>query len=219
MTHAFRALLLAGGAVAMSQVALAAEDYDTPHVLDKVTIVGAHSVPANELYPVLQEHAGAKVTKSEIIADRDALSKALEDKHVTGSVMPSIALLPASKHVNVTFTIKDTGIQTPQTVKVAPKLHQQVFQGNASVSSDKLQTATGLHPGDELSNEKLAAAQQAVVQAYKDAKLPVSVNVGATPKSLGNGTDDIVWQITETKGKKPKNPRHNTEDEGGVHSE
>jgi outer membrane protein assembly factor BamA len=90
-----------------------------------------------------------------------------------------------------------------------------VFTGNNALTADELAAASGLKPGDELSNDKIKAAQQAIVDAYKASKKPVNVTITGAVNQKG-ATVELVWTVVETKGKKkPKN----TEDEGGLKTE
>jgi len=197
MRHSVGALLL-GTTVLAAPSAWA----ETTYTVSKVTIVGNTSVPTAQLLAVVQEHPGSKVTVNDIIADRDAISKVLETAHVVGSVKPSIKTQGAKSEV--VFTVDDQGVQAPVVTKVAPKLDQEIFVGNASIPSDTLAAASGIKPGDELSNEKIAAAQQAIFNTYKTAKLPVSVSISGENKAVPGGKYDVIWHITETKAKKKK---------------
>jgi len=197
MRHLVGALLL-GTTVLAAPSAWA----ETTYTVSKVTIVGNTSVPTAQLLAVVQEHPGSKVTVNDIIADRDAISKVLETAHVVGSVKPSIKTQGAKSEV--VFTVDDQGVQAPVVTKVAPKLDQEIFVGNASIPSDTLAAASGIKPGDELSNEKIAAAQQAIFNTYKTAKLPVSVSISGENKAVPGGKYDVIWHITETKAKKKK---------------
>jgi len=204
MRHSTTALLL--GATLLAAPAAWA---DTTYNVAKVTIVGSKTVPNDKLYAVVQEHPGQKVTVNDIIADRDAISKVLEDAHVGGAVKPSVKTTGTKSEI--IFTIEDQGVQAPIVTKVAPKLDAEIFDGNTSISSDKLAAASGLKPGDDLSNEKITAAEQAIVATYKAAKLPVGISINGENKVIGNGKVDVYWHIVETKGKKKKK---DTDDEG-----
>jgi outer membrane protein assembly factor BamA len=197
MRHSVGALLL--GTTLLAAPAAWAE---TTYNVSKVTIVGNKSVPTDQLLAVVQEHPGSKVTVNDIIADRDAISKVLENAHVVGSVKPSIKTQGAKSEV--IFTVDDQGVQAPVVTHVAPKLDQQIFEGNNSIPSDKLAAATGLTPGEDLSNEKISAAQQAIFNTYKTAKLPISVSISGENKAVAGGKYDVIWHITETKAKKKK---------------
>jgi outer membrane protein assembly factor BamA len=205
MRHSTTALLL-GAAVLAAPAARAEQSW----TVNKVIITGNKTVSTDKLMAVVQEHAGSKVTVDIINADRDAISKVLEDAHVGGAVQPSMAAV--GQRVNITFAIDDKGVQAPVITKVAPKLDAEIFDGNASIPTDKLAAASGLNPGDDLSNEKITAAEAAIMATYKAAKLPVSVAISGENKVVGNGKVDVYWHIVETKGKKKK-PK-NTDDEG-----
>jgi outer membrane protein assembly factor BamA len=204
MRHTTTALLL--GATMLAAPAARAE---TTWIINKVFITGSKTVPTDKLFAVVQEHSGSKVTVNEIQSDRDAISKVLEDAHVGGAVQPSMKAV--GQKVDITFAIQDEGVQAPVVTKVAPKLDAEIFDGNASIPSDKLAAASGLTPGEDLTNEKITAAQQAIVATYKAAKLPIGVSINGENKVVGNGKVDVYWHIVETKAKKKK---VSSEDEG-----
>ena len=197
MRHSTTALLL-GAALFAAPAAWA----DQSWTLNKVIITGNKTVTTDKLMAVVHERPGSKITVDDITADRDAISKVLEDAHVGGQVQPSMQAV--GQKVNITFAIDDKGVQAPIVTKVAPKLDAEIFDGNTSIPSDKLAEASGLKPGDDLSNEKIAAAQAAIVAVYKAAKLPIGVSINGENKVVGDGKVDVYWHIIETKGKKKK---------------
>jgi outer membrane protein assembly factor BamA len=179
------------------------------YVLDKIQINGLKSVSPDEARAALNEKVGTKVTTDDLVADVTVLEKALEAKHVVGSVKVSMAN-KHNGHIDSIFDVTDNGIQTPTVVTVAPKLNDQVFTGNTALTADELTAASGLKAGDELSNDKIKTAQQAIVDAYKASKKPVNVTITGAVNQKG-ATVELVWTVVETKAKKkPKN----TEDEG-----
>ncbi len=200
MTRTLGALLCAA-AVLASGAATAESSY----VVDKVTITGSKTVPVETLYAAIQEHKGSTVTRDDIVADQDRILKVLGDASVGGGIKTSMA--SRGKHIEVTFIINDTGKQVPVVTTVAAKLHAQVFDGNASISSDKLAAASGLKPGDAISNEKVLAAENAILAVYKAAKLPLSVSIGGGPQKYSATEYDLLWHIKETKGKTKKDDR------------
>ncbi len=182
---------------------------DTVYNVAKVTITGNKSVPTDQLMAVVQEHPGSKVTVNDIIADRDAISKVLENAHVVGSVVPSVKTQGTKSEV--VFTVNDGGVQAPVVTKVAPKLDAEIFDGNVSIPTETLAAASGLKPGDDLSDDKIKAAEASIFATYKAAKLPVGVQISGENKRLDNGKYDVLWHITETKATKKK--KHDTEDD------
>ncbi len=202
--YRFGALLL-GGALISAGAAWA----ETTYVVDKVTITGSTTVPPEKLYAAIQEHKGSTVTQADIVADQDAITKVLGAANVVGGIKTSMAA-KSNKHIDVVFAVEDHGAQAPIVTKVAPKLHAELFDGNKSISTDKLAAAAGLHPGDDLSNDKIAAAEAAIGAAYKAAKLPVNVTVSGETKVVSQGQVDVTWRVAETKIKK----KRDTEDAG-----
>jgi outer membrane protein assembly factor BamA len=177
--------------------------------LDKIQINGLNSASPDEMRAALNEKPGTKVTTGDLVADVSVLEKALEAKHVVGSVKVSMAN-KHNGHIDSIFDVTDNGIQTATITTVAPKLNDQVFSGNNVLTASDLATASGLKPGDELSNDKIKAAQEALVAAYKASKKPVNVTISGAINQKG-ATVELVWTVVETKAKKkPKN----TEDQG-----
>ena len=185
---------------------------DTIYTIDKVTISGSKSVPASQLYGVIKEHPGMKATKDDIVGDQDAISAQLSKSNVVGGIKTQLLGPKPNGHYEVTFIVQDNGVQAPVVTHVAPKLDKQTVDGNASIPSDKLLAATGLQPGDQLTNEKVLAAETAIQGVYKQAKLPVSMTINGSTQAVDGGRVDVMWHIVETKAK--KKPR-NTDDEGG----
>ncbi len=175
---------------------------ETTYVVDKVTITGSKTVPVDTLLGAIQEQKGSRVTTADIVADQGRITDALKKANVVGGIKTSMKQKP-NKHIEVMFDITDNGAQAPEVVKIAPKLHKQIFDGNKSIDSDTLAAATGLKPGDDLSNAKIQAAEAAIAQAYKDAKLQgIGINLSGDTATYGNGQADVTWHIVETKAKK-----------------
>ena len=179
--------------------------------LDTIEINGLTSISDGQVRPALKEHPGDTVTIDMIKADQDLLVDALQKLNVTGGVTTGLRKKP-NGHADIIFTVKDNGIQKPVTTMVAPKQKDEVFVGNASVDTATLLAATGLKAGDDLSNDKILAAQKAIADAYKKAKVAVDVGIAGSTTQASDGTVTVTWTITETKKKKkPKN----MEDDGG----
>jgi outer membrane protein assembly factor BamA len=178
------------------------------YTLDKIEINGLKSASPAALRAQLKDQAGAKVTTDDILADQDQLEKALEAQHITGAIKTSLRN-KQNGHVDVIFDVADNGVVAPVVTTVAPKLKTQVFVGNAKISTDDLLAASGLTPGEELSMDKITAAQNAIGDIYK--KRDVGVSIQESNAQSPDGTVQVTWTITETKAKKKK---RNTEDEG-----
>jgi outer membrane protein assembly factor BamA len=180
----------------------------TTYKLDKINIRGLKSADPAAIAAQLKDQPGAKVTTDDILGDQDQLEKLLETQHITGAIKTSL-LNKNNGHVEIIFDVDDQGIAKPVTTTVAPKLKTQIFVGNAKISTDDLQAASGLTPGEELSTDKIVAAQNAIGAIYK--KRDIGVSIQESNVQAADGTVQITWTITEPKKKKKKN----TEDEGG----
>ena len=184
-----------------------------PHKLDSVHITGARSVPVENLEAALQEKPGDMVTTDQIVADREAISAVLGKANVGGSIKTRITTL-SNSHIQVVFQIEDQGVSAPVVNHVLPKLDHQIFVGNKKLDADTLAAASGLKPGDQLSNDKITAAQAAISAAYKRAK--VNASIGGDPVQLPNGLVQITWTIKETKAPVEQKKK---DDEGGLQTE
>jgi len=192
---------------------------DATHVLDKVTITGNSQVSSESLNAALHEQVGDKVSVADILADRDALSDVYKKANVGASLNPSMKTL-SNGHIEVTFAFKEEAPPPPTAATlVNPKLHQEIFVGNVCMTSDELTTASGLKPGEELTNDKVVATQKLISDFYKsnangtkDCGTNNVTIAGETRKNPDN-TYDVVWTINEVKVKDKKKKK---DDEGGV---
>jgi len=182
------------------------------YTIDKITITGSQTVPTANLYAVIKEHPGMKATRDDIVGDQDAISAVLGKANVVGGIKTQLLGPKANGHYEVTFIVEDKGAQAPVVTHVAPKLGEQIIDGNKSIPTDQLIAATGLKPGEDMTNEKVLAAETAIQGVYKAAKLPVSMAISGETKMMDGGKVNVYWHIVETKAKKK---RRNTEDEGG----
>ncbi len=199
--------LFAAGLTLATVLAAGAASADTTYTVDKVSITGSRSVPTSKLLSAIQEHAGSRVSQADIVADQDAITKVLGAANVVGGIKTSMVSKP-NKHIEVIFAVDDQGVQAPTVTKVAPKLHAEMFEGNKAITSDKLMAASGLNPGDSLTDAKVVDAEKRVQAAYAAAKLPLDVSINGSTVVTSPGYVDVTWHIVETKGKaKPKDDR------------
>ena len=145
---------LTAASLALVVIGSAAARAEKTYTIDKVTISGSKSVPSSQLYGVLKEHAGMQATREDIVGDQTAISNELTKANVVGGIKTQLLGPKPNGHYEVTFIVQDNGVQAPTVAHVAPKLDQQTVDGNVSIPSDKLLQATGLQPGEEMTNEK-----------------------------------------------------------------
>jgi outer membrane protein assembly factor BamA len=181
--------------------------------LDSIEINGLKSINDAEVRPALKEHPGDTVTIDQIKADQDNLVNALQKVNVTGKVTTGLRD-KKNGHCDIIFTVADNGIEKPVTTMVAPKLKDEVFVGNKAIDTATLTAASGLKPGDDLSNDKILAAQKAIHDAYVTAKVAADVGIAGSTVQGSDGTVTVTWTITETKKKKKK--MKDMDDDGGL---
>ncbi len=195
--------LSAAAALCTTLLAAGAARADTTYTVDKITVTGSKTVPTQTILDGLNMHKGSHVTQADIVAGQDDVGNVLKKANVVGSIKTSMRALPKN-HVEVIYAIDDQGAQAPVVNHVLPKLHAEIFAGNKVLTTDQLRIAAGLTPGQELSNDKIAAAQKAIIAAYAAAKKPVDVQVSGAISPMSQGQTDITWNIVETKSKAKK---------------
>lgn len=196
-------------------LAAGAAQADTTYTVDKITITGSKTVPTQTILDGLSIHKGSHVTQADIVAGQDDVAKTLKAANVVGGIKTGMRSLPKN-HVEVIYMIDDQGAQAPVVNHVLPKLHAETFAGNKVLTTDQLRAAAGLTPGQELSNDKIAAAQQAIIAAYKAAKKPFDVQVSGNISQSTGGLTDITWNITETKSKAKKKDDRSQEEQDQI---
>jgi outer membrane protein assembly factor BamA len=206
-----RAALLAAAAALLAAPALA----ETTHVLDRVVIRGNHAVPTGTLLSALPAPAGSRVSDEDVQADTDALLGAYKRANV-GTRLSIAKTIKPNGHMVLVYEFQEQAAPAPQSagvVHVAPKLAQEVIVGNQKVPTSRLQAALALHPGDELSNEKVQDEQKRLLAVYQAAKVNANITGAVTQTPQGQVT--ITWKIAETEAPPPPD-QSKKPDEGGV---
>ena len=196
-------------------LAAGAASADTTYIVDKITITGSKTVPTQTILDGLSIHKGSHVTQADIVAGQDDVGNVLKKANVVGGIKTGMRSLPKN-HVEVIYMIDDQGAQAPVVNHVLPKLHAETFAGNKVLPTDQLRTAAGLTPGQDLSNDKIAAAQKAIIAAYAAAKKPVDVQVSGAISQSSQGLTDVTWNIVETKSKTKKKDTRSQEEQDQI---
>ena len=210
------ALTTAGLFTAAALLSLAIPAHAQSFVINKIEINGVTSVPVQPLRDGLKDKPGSTVTTDDVLADQDQLIKELEGAHVTGGV--KTALRDATHgHKDVIFTVNDTGVQKPVTITTALHIAHVTFVGNKYLDNDQLAAASGMKPGDIITDQSLQDAQTRIGAAYKKAADLKAVAKGKTNIAHAvtypqPGQVDIAWQFSESTDNAKK--KRNTEDEG-----
>jgi len=200
------------GAAALASVATPARAQS--FVINKIEINGVTSVPVQPLRDALKDKPGATVTTDDVLADQDRLYNALKSANVIGGIKTALRDLGHGRK-DVIFTVTDNGVQKPVVITTALHIAHVTFEGNKYLDSDQLAAASGLKPGDVVTDKSIQDALARIGAAYKKASDLKAVAKGKTniaPKITypQTGLVDIAWQFSETAEKK----KRNTEDEG-----
>ena len=210
------ALTTAGLLTAAALISLAAPAQAQSFKINKLEIKGVTSVPVQPLKDALKEKPGAMVTTDDVLADQDRLLKELETAHVTGGVKPSLVTY-ANGSKDVIFTVNDTGVQKPVVTTTALHIAHVTFIGNKYLDNDQLAAASGMKPGDVITDKSIQDAETRIFAAYKKASDQKAVakgktNIAPTVTYPQPGQVDIAWQFSETTDKVKK--KRDTDDEG-----
>jgi outer membrane protein assembly factor BamA len=190
MLKTVRAAVLAASCVAQ----VAAAPVPRTYILNGYSLRGVQGVDEDALVATLKHKEGDHITRADITADTDTISKALKERHIEGRLFATIAEKDGRAWVLFDF-------QYPQLPQESAHrwLGAQIFDGNVEISSATLEAATGLKPGDDLPVERVSAARQAILEAYKKAAPGKDVHVGGKIRVTPGGKVELTWRITEAR--------------------
>jgi outer membrane protein assembly factor BamA len=183
------AATLAASSVPAAAVAEAAPSY----ILNGYRLSGVNGVDQDALVATLTHKEGDRITDADIAADTKMLGDALKALHIEGQLFATTA--EKNGRVWILFDF-----QYPPTAEHERRwLGSQIFDGNVKISSAALEAATGLKPGEDLPVERINAAREAILQAYKKAEPHADVHVGGKLRITPDGKVELTWHVTEPK--------------------
>jgi outer membrane protein assembly factor BamA len=188
------AATLAASSVPAAAVAEAAPAPAAPsYILNGYRLSGVNGVDEDALVATLQHKEGDRITDADIAADTKMLGDALKARHIEGQLFATTA--EKNGRVWVLFDF-----QYPQKAENERRwLGSQIFDGNVKISSAALAAATGLKPGEDLPVERINAAREAILQAYRKAEPDADVHVGGKMRITPEGKVELTWHVTEPK--------------------
>jgi hypothetical protein len=163
---------------------------------------GTKRVDTDKLVATLPQHEGDAILAPQIEADADAMSAALRAHHVYGDLTTMLVEQEGpGHHVWVIWNLQP--LPVPVLYKAARRgvnhFGGETFTGNTKLDSVKLTIASGLHPGDKLTDRDIGEARAGIEQAY-DTVLPgAKVRESAKIKVTADNSVFIDWQIIEPK--------------------
>lgn len=163
-----------------------------PLKLMTVAVQGNSNVATADILQAFGYHAGDMVTRDDLAAAQKRVGDLYSARKVGVSLGEQMRI--SGKAVSVKLVIEEQapGVATP----VALVLDKVEFQGNKKVSTADLEAATKLRAGGAVSNELLAADQQAIQALYKSKNVAGSIQPQATYPNHDQHVV-LVWSIHE----------------------
>lgn len=164
------------------------------YTLGKVTFVGNSQVPSGELQSALPIQPGEKIDEAGMSQETDAVEQVYR-KHNVGASLSIRKTITPRKVALLTYTFAEQAPVAPTVTHIGITADHVGVAGNKKISTDKILAAANLHPGDTLTNEKIAAAQTAILALYKKANVGATINSGwtnTTPQHV-----DLVFTVVE----------------------
>jgi outer membrane protein assembly factor BamA len=167
------------------------------YILNGYSFGGFAGNDTDQLAAKLKDREGARVTDKDIAADEAALEKELAARHIEGRLFTTTA----EKHGRVWVIFDLQKPREPPAPWEASNHHlgAQAFEGATAISTSALAAATGLKPGDALSQDRINAARQAIVNAYAMALPGRTPSIKGRMQIKGDGGVVLTWIIGEPK--------------------
>lgn len=184
------ALALAGS----GRIGTAHAQATATYTLSKVAFVGNAQVPSSELQAALPIQPGQTVDRDGLQQDTDAIA-AVYRKHNVGANMTARMVVAKGKYATVTYTFVEQAPVAPTIVHVGITVDQVTASGNKKIKTADIVAASGIKPGETVTNSTIAAAQAAVLALYKKNNVGATINTDWTtpqPQHI-----DLVFTVVE----------------------
>jgi hypothetical protein len=177
---------------------------DSYHLLGFV-LNGSKHIDADALIATLPEHKGDPITEVKVKADTDKIKKALTALHVHFAEVTT-AYVQRQGPEHLVWIIWD--IQHIDAFSRIPyqgywKFGGQTFSGNKALTSEQLEKAIDLKPGERVREGAVSDARTGMEQAYdkvfpgQTVKIAGKLKLTLNPVRVAN----FEWQITEPPAK------------------
>lgn len=172
--------------------------------LIRFQLSGSKHIDADALIATLPEHAGAPINDAQIKADTARIQKALVARHVHGQLTTGLLQREGADHgVIVVWDIQHIDAFTRVQYPGYWKFGGQTFSGNKALTSEQLEKAIDLKPGERVREGSVSDARTGMEQAYdkvfpgKKVKITGKLKLTLKPERVAN----FEWQITEPPAK------------------
>ena len=144
----------------------------------KITVTGNHRVPTADITSAMTVHVGQTVRKADLQANLDAILDVYRHANV-GAGFRQKMTIPRPGQVLVAYMIEEQAAPPAQAAAVL-RADRVTFEGNKQITSDAIQSAITLKPGEPVDEARVSANMQAIMALYKKANIGVQITPSAT---------------------------------------
>ncbi len=144
----------------------------------KVTVTGNKRVPTADIVSAMTISVGQTVRKADLQANLNAILDVYRHANV-GANFKQKMTIPRPGQVLVAYMIEEQAAPPAQAAAVL-RTDKVTFEGNRQITSDAIQSAITLKPGDPVDEARVSANMQAIMALYKKANVGVQITPSAT---------------------------------------
>ena len=144
----------------------------------KVSVTGNHRVPTADIAAAMTVHVGQTVKRADLQANLNAILDVYRRANV-GAGFKQKMTIPRPGQVLVAYMIEEQAAPPAQAATVL-RADKVTFEGNKQITSEAIQSAITLKPGEPVDEAKVSANMKAIMALYKKANIGVQITPGAT---------------------------------------
>nr|WP_321984885.1 POTRA domain-containing protein [uncultured Lichenicoccus sp.] len=161
--------------------------------LQRIEVIGNHRVPTADIDSAMTVHVGQKVTKADLAANENAVVGVYTHANVGASLKQRLTIQPSGA-VTAAYIITEQAAPAPQGPAVL-RLDRVTVEGNSLITTQAIDSAITLHPGDVVDEARVAANMQAILALYKKKNVGAQIVPSATYPQPNHAVVD--YKITE----------------------
>lgn len=164
------------------------------YTLTKVLFQGNQQVPTSELQAALPIQPGQSIDQSGVQDEMTAIQGVYQKHNVGAKISARLATLHSK--ATITYIFDEQAPVAPVVTHVGITADTVTVAGNNKIKSADILAAANIPPGGAVTNEKLQAAQAAIVALYKKANIGCTVNSDWTNAATAQHIN-LVFKIVE----------------------
>jgi outer membrane protein assembly factor BamA len=189
------AAALAGGVPALAALApVPAMAQTGSYTLNKVTFEGNSAVSADELRAALPIQVGDKIDQAGLQQNINAVAQTYQKHNVGVKITQRMTVFHKTK-ADIAYVLQEQAPVAPTVQHVGITVDHVTVTGNKKIPTATILAAANIKPGDQVNNEKIQAAQNAISGLYKKANIGSNVSTDWTNTSPQHV--DMVFKVEE----------------------